>query len=104
VDPWLVDELVFFNQTWLYRGKKGALPPVDVGKVGEEADVIILSQACHSMSNTDKSQHIIHFQADLHTVSLDWRHVLIVIITHRITNFTGSRLFWHGAYQYQKTA
>lgn len=44
VDPWLVDELVFFNQTWLYRGKKGALPPVDVAQIGEDTDVIIISQ------------------------------------------------------------
>lgn len=44
VDPWLVDELVFFNQTWLYRGRKGALPPVDVAQIGQETDVIIISQ------------------------------------------------------------
>eukprot|EP00884_Botryococcus_braunii_P010013 jgi/Botrbrau1/19012/Bobra.0100s0044.1 len=44
VDPWLVDELVFFNQTWLYRGRKGALPPVDVAQIGEDTDVIIISQ------------------------------------------------------------
>lgn len=48
-DPWLVDDLVFAGQDWLYRGKKTAsLPPFDEMA---SADIIVLTQAwddhCH---------------------------------------------------------
>jgi len=46
VDPWLEGDLVFANQTWLYRGQKGALKDVklDIDVIGAHADVILLSQ------------------------------------------------------------
>lgn len=46
VDPWLEGDLVFAQQTWLYRGQKGALKDVklDVDAIGAKADVILLSQ------------------------------------------------------------
>ena len=46
VDPWLQGDLVFANQTWLYRGQKGALKDVklDLDVIGAHADVILLSQ------------------------------------------------------------
>lgn len=44
VDPWLVEELVFAGQNWLYRGKKTHIPPQDPAKVAEGIDAIILSQ------------------------------------------------------------
>lgn len=46
VDPWLEGDLVFANQTWLYRGSKGALNDVklDLDAIGSQADVILLSQ------------------------------------------------------------
>lgn len=50
VDPWLEGDLVFANQTWLYRGKKGALKDVDLDldQIGSQADVILLSQVTQS--------------------------------------------------------
>jgi hypothetical protein len=45
VDPWLVEELVFAGQSWLYRGKKTHIPPLNLNKVVEGVDAIILSQA-----------------------------------------------------------
>ena len=46
VDPWLEGDLVFANQTWLYRGQKGALKDVklDIDVIGAHVDVILLSQ------------------------------------------------------------
>lgn len=46
VDPWLEGDLVFANQTWLYRGSKGALNDVklDLDQIAAQADVILLSQ------------------------------------------------------------
>ena len=46
VDPWLQGDLVFANQTWLYRGQKGAVKDVklDLDVIGAHADVILLSQ------------------------------------------------------------
>jgi hypothetical protein len=48
VDPWLVGELVFAGQRWLYAGKKTHIAPQDPAKVAEGADAIILSQVTHS--------------------------------------------------------
>ena len=45
MDPWLVEELIFAGQAWLYRGKKTHIPPLDLGKVVEGVDALILSQA-----------------------------------------------------------
>lgn len=47
MDPWLVEELVFAGQNWLYRGKKTHIPPQDPAKVAEGVDAIILSQVQH---------------------------------------------------------
>ena len=46
VDPWLEGDLIFANQTWLYRGQKGALKNVDLDldQISSQADVILLSQ------------------------------------------------------------
>lgn len=51
VDPWLEGDLVFANQTWLYRGSKGALNDVelDLDQIGSQADVILLSQVGFSI-------------------------------------------------------
>ena len=45
MDPWLVEELTFAGQAWLYRGKKTHIPPLDLSKVVEGVDALILSQA-----------------------------------------------------------
>ena len=44
VDPWLVDELTFAGQRWLYRGKKTHISPVDPDEVAKGCDAVILSQ------------------------------------------------------------
>lgn len=44
VDPWLVGELTFYGQTWVFSGKKGDLPPVDVDAVAGKADIIVITQ------------------------------------------------------------
>ncbi|CAL8463808.1 g3342 [Coccomyxa elongata] len=44
VDPWLVEELIFAGQAWLYRGKKTHIPPPDLDKVADGVDALILSQ------------------------------------------------------------
>ncbi len=45
MDPWLVEELIFAGQAWLYRGKKTHIPPLDLNKIIEGVDALILSQA-----------------------------------------------------------
>ena len=44
VDPWLVDELTFAGQRWLYRGKKTHISPVDPEELAKGCDAVILSQ------------------------------------------------------------
>lgn len=47
VDPWLVGDLTFLQQDWLYRGKKRAIGRtinVDVAAVAAETDVVVLTQ------------------------------------------------------------
>ncbi len=47
VDPWLVGELTFLEQAWLYRGKKrviGRSVTVNVAQVAQETDVVVLTQ------------------------------------------------------------
>ena len=52
VDPWLVDELTFAGQRWLYRGKKTHIPPTDPDEVAKGCDAIILSQvSCYTSCN-----------------------------------------------------
>ena len=46
VDPWLVEELVFAGQSWLYRGRKTHIAAPDLNKVVEGLDALILSQVC----------------------------------------------------------
>eukprot|EP00798_Chlamydomonas_sp_ICE-L_P030459 gene30459-35469_t len=43
VDPWLVGDLTFADQDWLYRGKKRSVK-VDLPQIAAETDVIVLSQ------------------------------------------------------------
>eukprot|EP00197_Chlamydomonas_leiostraca_P013760 CAMPEP_0202865702 /NCGR_PEP_ID=MMETSP1391-20130828/6305_1 /ASSEMBLY_ACC=CAM_ASM_000867 /TAXON_ID=1034604 /ORGANISM="Chlamydomonas leiostraca, Strain SAG 11-49" /LENGTH=283 /DNA_ID=CAMNT_0049545569 /DNA_START=222 /DNA_END=1072 /DNA_ORIENTATION=+ len=48
VDPWLVGDLTFAEQDWLYRGKKrviGRTLRVDVSQVASETDVLVLTQS-----------------------------------------------------------
>ena len=44
VDPWLVDELTFAGQRWLYRGKKTHISPVDPNELAKGCDAVVLSQ------------------------------------------------------------
>ena len=44
VDPWLVGELTFAGQNWVFEGKKGLDPPLDVDAIAAKADFILLSQ------------------------------------------------------------
>jgi len=46
VDPWLVQDLTFFDQAWAYVGRKKVLGPgrVNVDEVASETDLILLSQ------------------------------------------------------------
>eukprot|EP00775_Hariotina_reticulata_P013066 gene13066-13193_t len=49
VDPWLVGDLQFFEQGWLYTGKKrgfgsGSGVNIDVQQVAADTDVILISQ------------------------------------------------------------
>jgi len=53
VDPWLVGDLQFFEQGWLYTGKKRGFGSrsgvnIDVQEVAADTDVILISQV---MSN-----------------------------------------------------
>jgi hypothetical protein len=46
VDPWLVDDLVFGDLPWLFRGKKRMLAQgaVDVAAVAAATDVLLITQ------------------------------------------------------------
>lgn len=46
VDPWLVQDLTFFDQGWAYTGRKRVLGPgrLNVNEIAGETDVILLSQ------------------------------------------------------------
>jgi hypothetical protein len=46
VDPWLVGDLTFAEQDWLYKGKKRALrtADVDLKAICSDTDVILLTQ------------------------------------------------------------
>lgn len=48
-DPWLVGDLQFFEQGWLYTGKKRGFGgssgvKVDVASIAQDTDVILISQ------------------------------------------------------------
>lgn len=52
VDPWLVGDLQFFDQGWLYTGKKRGFGGssgvhVDLQQVADDTDVILISQVCY---------------------------------------------------------
>lgn len=49
VDPWLEGDLTFFNQDWLYKGKKRVLNTakggkIDIKEIIDETDVVVLTQ------------------------------------------------------------
>lgn len=49
VDPWLVGDLQFFEQGWLYTGRKRSTGPaagvaVDVDQIVSDTDVVLISQ------------------------------------------------------------
>lgn len=49
VDPWLVGDLQFFDQGWLYTGKKRNFGgssgiKVDVQSIADDTDVILITQ------------------------------------------------------------
>jgi hypothetical protein len=49
VDPWLVGDLSFFEQGWLYTGKKrgfggGSGVQIDVREVAGDTDVVLITQ------------------------------------------------------------
>lgn len=49
VDPWLVGDLSFFDQAWLYTGKKRGFGgssgvKVDVNSIADDTDVILITQ------------------------------------------------------------
>lgn len=52
VDPWLVGDLQFFEQGWLYTGKKRGFGgasgvKIDVAQVAQDSDVVLISQVRH---------------------------------------------------------
>lgn len=51
VDPWLVGELTFGNQSWIYSGEKMRTRDVDWQAVARESDLILITQGlddhCH---------------------------------------------------------
>ena len=57
---------MFANQTWLYRGSKGALNDVklDLDAIGSQADVILLSQvrgaAASQCTGRERHQSLLH--------------------------------------------
>lgn len=61
IDPWFVDDLTFYGQPWLFRGKK----PAQNIEEGGKADVIVLTQFmddhCHqpTLRLLDKSTPIV---------------------------------------------
>ncbi|GAX77995.1 hypothetical protein CEUSTIGMA_g5437.t1 [Chlamydomonas eustigma] len=68
VDPWLVGELVFFEQDWLYKGKKRVLNgpgKVNIDAIAAETDVVVITQYlpdhCHlpTLSKLPKNLPII---------------------------------------------
>jgi hypothetical protein len=46
VDPWLVGDLTFADQDWLYKGKKRTLRSVnvDIDQICADTDVILITQ------------------------------------------------------------
>lgn len=44
VDPWLVGELTFGNQSWIYSGEKMRTRDVDWQAVARESDFILITQ------------------------------------------------------------
>lgn len=66
VDPWLVGDLAFFDQDWLYKGKKRVLGSgVDIAEIMSETDVVVITQYlddhCHmpTMSQLPRDTPII---------------------------------------------
>ncbi|KAK9918517.1 hypothetical protein WJX75_004661 [Coccomyxa subellipsoidea] len=66
VDPWLVEELIFAGQAWLYRGKKTHIPPLDLGKVVEGVDALILSQGLPDHAHVPTLERL---PKDMHVVA-----------------------------------
>ena len=47
VDPWLHGDLEFFDQSWLYRGKKRGFRngvSLDINEVAADTDVVLITQ------------------------------------------------------------
>lgn len=89
VDPWLEGDLVFANQTWLYRGQKGALKDVklDLDVIGAHADVILLSQVSNlalRSSATDCATAIVLVAQTNASVSVQMHSTTIVLYVNSI--------------------
>ncbi len=90
VDPWLEGDLVFANQTWLYRGQKGALKDVklDLDVIGAHADVILLSQVSNlalRSSATDCATAIVLVAQTNASVSVQMHSTTIVLYVNSIS-------------------
>ena len=53
-DPWLVGDLQFFEQGWLYTGKKRGMGgssgvQVDLQSIADDTDVILITQVTDSL-------------------------------------------------------
>lgn len=56
MDPWLVGDLSFFEQGWLYTGKKrgfggGSGVQIDVREVASDTDVVLITQVSEQCSS-----------------------------------------------------
>lgn len=90
MDPWLEGDLVFANQTWLYRGQKGALKDVklDLDVIGAHADVILLSQVSNlalRSSATDCATAIVLVAQTNASVSVQMHSTTIVLNVNSIS-------------------
>lgn len=44
VDPWLVGDLTFLEQYWIYRGEKIKARGLDVAEIAASSDVCLITQ------------------------------------------------------------
>lgn len=45
VDPWLIGDLTFLEQYWIYRGQKIKAGDLDVQAIAKSADIVLITQA-----------------------------------------------------------
>jgi hypothetical protein len=58
VDPWLIGDLTFLEQYWIYRGQKIKAQDLDVQAIANSSDIILITQvpdAIHTLGAVSDS-------------------------------------------------